>query len=81
MTNTILKLIEEINPYEDITEKTNLIEDGILDSLTLVILIDQIEAEFGIQIPEDMLQPVYFDSVEKIVALVKTLQKSEQQEA
>ena len=41
------KILEEMNPYEEIFPDTKLIEEGILDSLTMVLLIGCIEKEFG----------------------------------
>ena len=73
--NKVLKLLQEINPYEDIMDDTLLVQEGILDSLTLVIFMNEIEQEFDVQIPEDKLQPEFFDSINKIVELIETLQK------
>lgn len=73
MSEKILDILREINPYEDIDETSKLIEDAILDSLTLVVLIGEIEANFNIKIPEDKFQPEFFEDVPKIVALVNEL--------
>jgi acyl carrier protein len=70
---SILKIIEEINPYEEINEDTKLISDGILDSLTLVILINEIEEEYKITIPEEYVKPECFENVLDIVNLVSKL--------
>ena len=74
--NKVVKLLKEINPYEDIMDDTLLVQEGILDSLTLVIFMNEIEQEFDVQIPEDKLQPEFFDSINKIVKLIETLQKN-----
>lgn len=74
--NKVLKLLKELNPYEDIMDDTLLVQEGILDSLTLVIFMNEIEQEFDVQIPEDKLQPEFFDSINKIVKLIETLQKN-----
>ena len=73
MTQRILDILREINPYEEIDETSRLIEDAILDSLTLVILINEIEGAFHIKVPEDRLQPEFFENVPKIVALINEL--------
>lgn len=77
MKNKIIGIIEEINPYEDINETTKLIEDGILDSLTLVLLVSCIENEFGIKIPEEKINISNFETVQNIVLLLENLKKKE----
>ncbi len=71
----LLRMLQEINPYEDIMDETLLVHEGILDSLTLVIFMNEIEQEFDIQIPEDKLQPEFFDNINRIVELIEMLQK------
>lgn len=73
MKEKILEILREINPYEDINEESRLIEDALLDSLTLVVLISEIEEAFNIKIPEDKLQPELFENVPRIEALVNEL--------
>lgn len=73
MSEKILEILREIEPYEEIDETSRLIEDGILDSLTLVVLISEIESAFQIKIPEEKLQPELFEDVPKIVELVNGL--------
>lgn len=73
MKEKILEILKEINPYEDIDEESRLIEDGILDSLTLVILISELETVFTVKIPEDKLQPELFENVTKIEELINGL--------
>lgn len=74
MIEKILQMIREINPFDDFDENTMLIEDGILDSLTLVLLIGQIEGEFSVKIPEDGLDPANFETVNKIAEFIQSLQ-------
>lgn len=73
MKEKILEILKEINPYEDIDKESRLIEDGILDSLTLVILISELETAFTVKIPEDKLQPELFENVTKIEELINGL--------
>ena len=54
-------------------EKTDLFENGILDSLSLVLLINQIEGEMDVFIPEDVVKLENFATVEKMVALIESL--------
>lgn len=71
MTEKILSILREINPYEEINERTQLIDEAILDSLTLVVLINEIERIFCVKIPEEKLQPDFFKDVPTIVKMIK----------
>lgn len=49
---------------------TDLIDAGLIDSLALVTLITEIEAEFGIELPLDDFDIEKFRSAEQIAAYV-----------
>ena len=67
------KILEEMNPYEEIFPDTKLIEEGILDSLTMVLLICCIEKEFGIKVPEDELKISNFETMGSIMKMIRIL--------
>jgi len=69
----IIALIGEISPYEDIGEDTQLIESGIIDSLSLVILISLLEEEFDVEINEEEFVAVNFASVSAIERLIRKI--------
>lgn len=50
---------------------TDLIENGLLDSLALVELIFALEQEFGLKLPLDALELDAFRSIETIAAFVE----------
>lgn len=54
MRNILINVIKEINPFDDFDEKTDLIGEGILDSLTLMTFIEQIENRVDVHIPEEI---------------------------
>ena len=65
-----------INEYqededEEITYDTPLISSGYVDSFSMVSLKVFLEKKFEIQIPDEKATPEAFDSVNKIVELVK----------
>lgn len=66
MKEKIYSILEELCPLEDIEDETLLIEMGILDSLTLLNLIDALEKELKISIPEDTIKPSNFATVNSI---------------
>ena len=64
-----------INEYaeedDDVTYDTPLISGGLVDSFSMVSLKRFLEVKYQISIPDDKATPEAFDSVNKIVALVK----------
>lgn len=51
--------------------ETDLMETGVMDSLTFVDLLFHIEIEFGITISKDKLELEHFRSIASIVAFVE----------
>ena len=60
-----------------ITETTPLISGGIVDSFSMVSLLRFLEKKYSIHIPDEAATPDAFDTVERIVALVRRFQKVE----
>ena len=70
MKNDIMSMIAEINPYVSIDDSTNLIEEEILDSLGIMVLINELEQKYIITIPIDDIQTEDFTNLEAIVNMV-----------
>ena len=66
-------VIDEYQEDEDdeITYDTPLISGGFVDSFSLVSLKVFLENKYKISLPDDKATPEAFDSVDKIVVLVK----------
>ena len=62
---------------QEINETTPLISGGVVDSFSMVSLLRFLEKKFAIHIPDSAATPEAFDSVERIVALVRRFQKAE----
>ena len=73
--DVILEYVQEEYLEEDddieVDYDTPLISGGIVDSFSMVSLKRFLETEYDIQIPDAKATPEAFDSVNKIVALVK----------
>lgn len=54
-----------------VTEHETLISSGLLDSLSILRLIGELEKALGITIPTDSAQPDDFDSIALIVETVR----------
>lgn len=74
VTSTVEKfIVEEImmaGKGTQIDPESSLIKSGIIDSLSLLRLIDFLEAEFGIMIEDEEVIPENFDNLIIIESLV-----------
>ena len=71
MVKKIIGIMKEMRPYEEITETTELIESGILDSLVILHLAAQLEIAFDVEIADEALTAVYFANADAIAQLVR----------
>ena len=62
---------------QEITETTPLISSGIVDSFSMVSLLRFLEKKYAIHIPDGEATPEAFDTVERIVALVRRFQQEQ----
>lgn len=58
-----------------LNDNDSLTQNGIMDSIGLLELMDYICEKYSIEIPEDMLTPEYFDSLQGITDLIVKLTK------
>ena len=75
MEKEVLELLSEAFPTIDFTESDEMVDDGILESLTLVEIISCLSMEFDIMIPYDEIIPENFNSVAAIAKLVEKLKQ------
>jgi acyl carrier protein len=78
MKDVVLKYVR--NEYlededQELTYDTPLISGGIVDSFSMVSLKRFLENKYKISIPDERATPEAFDSVNKIVALVRQFVK------
>ena len=74
MEEKILSLLSEKIPEIDFTASDTLVEDGILDSLTITTIIAELSMEFGVMIPVEQINEDNFNSVGAMARLVSSLQ-------
>ena len=67
----ILEILEEAVPSVDFLESDTMMDDGILDSLTIVQIIGELSMEYDIEFVFEDLVPENFNSLDGIVALVR----------
>ena len=66
-------ILAENWPDIDFEKETALIDDGVLTSLDIVLLVGELNDAFGIEITADELLPENFNSAKAIEALVRRL--------
>lgn len=69
----LLAILNGIHPDVDFTDNNELIDDGILDSLDIVTIVTEINAEFDVTIPAEEIIPENFNSAEALMALITRL--------
>ncbi len=79
MYEEIIEILEDLNPGVDYENCTTLIDDRLIESLTMVSLIAELEDTFDITIPAVEVVPANFNSVKAIAALVERLIKDEEE--
>ena len=73
----LLEILNDLDPTVDYQTETNLIDGKVLDSFTIVTLIDTICEEFDIEISPKYLVPENFNSAEAMWALIQKIQDEE----
>ena len=66
--------MNSLKPGVDFTEQTRIVDDGILDSMTIARLIGLIEDEYDIEFEVTDLIPENFNSVEAIMNMIERLE-------
>lgn len=69
----LLEILSSLHPDVDFATTVDLVDDGILDSLDIVTLVTEIDAEFDVTIPAEEIVPENFNSAEALMALIDRL--------
>ena len=75
MKEQIIEILEDIQPEADYETCQTLIDDHILTSLDVLLLVAELEDEFDVTIPTVEIIPSNFNSVDAIAAMVERLQE------
>lgn len=72
--DTIIEIIKELRPGAVIEESTRLIDDKILDSLSMISLVAELGDEFDVEITAQDIIPENFATVGAIHKLIERLE-------
>lgn len=73
--DAILDILEDLKPGEDYRSRTDLVDARVLDSLTILALVSELEETFDIAIPAVEIVAENFNSLEGMWAMVCRLQE------
>lgn len=73
MYDKVLSLLQQEYPDIDFTASNALVDDGILDSMTITGIIAALSMEFGITIPYEEIIEENFNSVAGLANMVERL--------
>jgi acyl carrier protein len=73
---TILDILHELHDDVDFSTASELVQQGILNSLDIVVLVTEISDRLDVQIPAGEILPENFDSAQAIWAMVQRLDEA-----
>ena len=73
----LIEILEELNPGVDYQNEDKLIDNHLIDSLTILSLVGEIEDEFDVTIPTIEIIPSNFNSAKALWSLIEKLQEEE----
>ena len=73
MRDELLELLSNEFPEIDFEESDTMVDDGILDSLTITGIIAAITMEYGIEIPFEEISEDNFNSIDALADMVERL--------
>lgn len=70
----LIEILENVKPDVDFENCENLIDDGLLDSFSILAIVGEINDEFDVEISAPDIVPENFNSAKALWALVERLQ-------
>lgn len=71
----LLDILNELKPGVDFESQPKIVDDGILDSLTIARLIGMIEDEFDVEFEVTDLVPENFNTVSAMMDMINRLEE------
>lgn len=72
--NALLEILNGLHPEVDFDTCTTLIDDSILDSVDIVTIVAEIDAEYDVAVPVEELTPENFNSAQAIYDMIRRLE-------
>ena len=71
----LIGILKSIKPHLDYEKEERLVDDGLLDSFDIVILVGQLNDAYNIRISIAKIKPENFNSAKAMLALVDSLRE------
>lgn len=71
MKEKVLELLLGLKPECDFENSDGFIEEGLLDSLDIIAIVEYVEGEYGIKIPGTDISLKNFNTLDGIVELIE----------
>ena len=71
----LLEILNDIQPGVDFENETHLIDNHLLDSLSIISLVAELEDTFDVTIPAVEIIPDNFNSAEDMMEMIQRLQE------
>ena len=71
MRERVREVLEENFPDIDFESSDELVDDGIIDSLSIVGMISALSDEFDVELPYEEIVPENFNSLDSIAELIE----------
>ncbi|MEI3200319.1 MAG: phosphopantetheine-binding protein [Lachnospiraceae bacterium] len=72
--DTLMEILEDVQPDVDFESCDTLIDDGMLDSFAILSIVSELEDQFEISVSPADIIPENFNSAQAIWAMVQRLQ-------
>ena len=72
--NKLIEILNSLRPGVDFASQTKIVDDGILDSMTIARLIGLLEDEYDIEFEVTDLVPENFNSVDAMMKMIEILE-------
>ena len=72
--DVLMEILTEMHPEVDFNTCTTLIDDAILDSVDIVTIVAEIDAQFDVAVPVEELTPENFNSAQAIYDMICRLE-------
>lgn len=74
MREKLLGILEEVCPGIDFRGETDFVDNGVLESLDIVMIATELMQVFGIRITVEDLLPEYFNTIDGLLSLIQKKQ-------
>jgi Phosphopantetheine attachment site. len=71
----LIDILQTVRPDVDFTTEKNLLQSGVLDSLSIVMLVSDLQEAFDIEVTPVDIVPENFESAETIYSMIQRLQE------